>query len=128
VALTVQNLGAGLAILGFEADHPLRVTAGVASPAIRLGTFFDFAATAALSVELDGRVLPGGGAELIFEPVSGWTVSTRAGVRRRDELPFKSTWAPTAGASFGLDRFSLDYGFEPANGPGNTHRLGIRIQ
>jgi hypothetical protein len=128
VALVLQNLGPGLEFEGFGADLPLRLTAALSSAEIRLGTFFDFVAAAAISLERDGRILPGGGAELIFEPVAGWTFRARAGVRRRDKLPLNSTWAPTAGASFGLDRFSLDYGFEPASGPGSTHRLGIRIQ
>lgn len=128
VALVVQNLGPGLTIQGLGADLPLRVTAGVASRLIRLATFFDFVATAAVSVERDGRLMPGGGAEIIFEPVAGWTFSARAGARRRDEQPLSSTWTPTAGGSFGLDRFSLDYGFEATRGPGSTHRLGIRIQ
>jgi hypothetical protein len=128
VALVVQNLGPGFEIQGFKADLPLRVTAGAALPEIRLGTFFDLVATAAISVERNGRILPGAGAELLFEPVAGWTVSARTGLRRRDESPLASTWAPTAGASFGLDRFSLDYGFEPTQGSGSTHRLGIRIQ
>jgi hypothetical protein len=34
----------------------------------------------------------------------------------------------TFGGSFGLDRFWLDYAFQPYKGPGAAHRLGIRIQ
>lgn len=128
VALVVSNLGPGLSMGGVEGDLPRRVTAGVASPSIRVGTFFDLLGTAVVSLERDGRIMPGGGGELQFEPVSGWTFAARAGVLRRDEYPFESTWAPTVGASFGLDRFALDYGFVPIRGPGASHRVGIRIQ
>ena len=128
VGLVVQNFGPGISVDGLEADLPLRVTAGAASPDIRVSTFLDFAATAAVSLERDGRLMPSGGGEVTYEPVAGWTVSLRAGVLRRDELPLQSSWAPTAGASFGLDRFALDYAVVPSRGPGSTHRIGIRIQ
>jgi len=44
-------------------------------------------------------------------------------------LPEKNGEAPiTLGASFTFDRVSIDYGFEPYQGEGNGHRIGIRIR
>lgn len=128
LAVAVQHLGSGLALPGARSELPTLVSLGAALPTISFGTYFDFTALAAVSVTRDGRILPGGGAELSVEPVGGWTLALRTGVRRRDERPFDSSWAPTLGAAFGLDRFALEYGFEPTRGPGATHRLGVRIQ
>lgn len=128
LAVAVQHLGSGLALPGAESELPTLVSIGAAIPTISFATYFDFNALASVSVARDGRILPGGGAELSVEPVGGWTIALRAGARRRDERPFDSSWAPTLGAAFGLDRVALEYGFEPTRGPGATHRVGIRIQ
>ena len=68
--------------------------------------------------------------ELIYEPVSGWTVAGRVGVRR---APLEAGRLPQSalvlGGSFGLDGVALDYAFSPAKGGGGaTHSLGLRIQ
>ena len=126
--LAAQNLGGHLALGGTRADLPTRLILGAALPARRLGTYFDIGGSAAIARERNGRIVPAGGIEVAYVPVSGWIFAGRAGARRvtgsgtPEESPF------TLGATFGLDRFGLDYAFEPYRGPGATHRVGIRIQ
>jgi hypothetical protein len=126
--LAAQNLGGHLALGGTRAGLPARVILGAALPARRLGTYFDIGGSAAIARERNGRIVPAGGIEVAYVPVSGWIFAGRAGARRveRRGTPEESPF--TFGATFGLDRFGLDYGFEPFRGPGATHRVGIRIQ
>jgi len=128
LALAVQNIGGGLEILGQSAALPTQVSLGVASPTIRLGTYFDLVAAAAAVRERDGRMAPGGGVELIYQPLDGWYFEGRVGARRVEagSRPLESP--VTFGGSFGLDRFWLDYTFQPSRGASATHRIGIRIQ
>lgn len=128
VALAVQNLGGDLELLGQEAELPTRVTLGVTSPSIRVSTFFDAGIALSVARERDGRIVPAGGAELIYEPVGGWYFVARAGARRVRSEPGRAESPVTFGGSFGLDRLWLDYAFQPYKGPGAAHRLGIRIQ
>ena len=128
VALSVQNLGGDLELLGQDAELPTRVTLGLTSPSIRVSTFFDAGIALAVSREWDGRIVPGGGAELIYEPVGGWYFVARASARRVRSEPGRAESPVTFGGSFGLDRFWLDYAFQPYKGPGAAHRVGIRIQ
>lgn len=126
--LVVQHLGAGLDLAGAEADLPTRVTLGVSTRRRPIGTFFDLLATAALSRERDGTLTPAGAAELVYEPVAGWTASIRLGVRRVDGAGRPGLQPVTLGGSLGLDRFALDYAYESYRGTGAVHRLGIRLQ
>ena len=128
VALSVQNVGGDLELLSQEAELPTRVTLGVTSPSIRVSTFFDAGIAVAVSRERDGRLVPAAGAELIYEPVGGWYFVARAGARRVRSEPGRAESPVTFGGSFGLDRFWLDYAFQPYRGPGAAHRIGIRIQ
>ena len=126
--LAVQNMGSGLEILGEPARLPTRVSLGVASPTINLSSYFDLVAFGSVSRERDGRISPAAGAELFYQPVSGWTVVARAGARRVDGGPRPLESPLTLGGSFGLDRVWLDYAFQPSRGSRATHRVGIRIQ
>jgi hypothetical protein len=130
VGLAVQNLGARLSYPSVDqhADLPSRVTLGAAFSGKDIGTYFDLGASAAISRERDGRIVPAGGVELTYEPVSGWTFTGRVGARRVDGGTSPSESPLTLGASFGLDRFALDYAFVPYRGVGAAHRIGIRIQ
>jgi hypothetical protein len=128
VALAVQNLGGDLELIDQDVELPTRVTLGVTSPSIRVATFFDTGIALSVSREQDGRIVPAGGAELIYEPVGGWYFVARAGARRVRSEPGRAESPVTFGGSFGLDRFWLDYAFQPYKGPGAAHRLGIRIQ
>jgi hypothetical protein len=124
VGATIQNLGAGAKMLGTSADLPTRGTIGFAGAGLPVGPF-DLATSAAVSVRRGGRVSPAGGVELGYVPIEGVTFAGRVGAR----LPEKNAEAPiTLGASFTFDRVSIDYGFEPYQGDGSGHRLGIRIR
>ena len=124
VGATVQNLGANPKLLGTSAALPTRGTIGFGGAGLPVGPF-DMAASAALSVRRGGRVSPAGGVEFGYTPIDGVTFAGRLGAR----LPEKNAEAPIAlGASFTFDRLTVDYGFEPYQGKGNGHRLGIRVR
>ncbi len=125
VGATVQNLGASPKMLGTSAELPTRGTIGVAAAGVPLGAMFDFAASGEVSVRRGGRVSPAGGVELGYVPIDGVTFAGLIGAR----LPEENGAAPiTLGASFTFDRVSIDYGFEPYQGEGSGHRIGIRIR
>jgi len=128
IGLSVQNLGEDLELLGQVGELPTRVTLGAALPSILVSSFFDFTAFASVSRERDGRIVPGGGAELIYQPVQGWTFIGRAGARRVRNVPDRAESPVTLGGSFGLDRLWIDYAFQPYRGLGAAHRVAIRIQ
>ena len=124
VGATVQNLGAGPKMLGTSAELPTRGTIGAAASGVPVGPL-DLAASGAVSVRHGGRVSPAGGVELGYVPIDGVTFAGRIGAR----LPEENGQAPiTLGASFTFDRVSIDYGFEPYQGEGSGHRIGIRIR
>ncbi len=125
----VRNLGPTLELGGIRATTPLSVAVGAMREGMRVGTFFDLGLAAAVTRERGGRIVPGAGAELTWEPVAGWTVTGRAGVRRPGPAGLPGPSAASFGASFGLDGLSLDYAFQPWRGvTGAVHRIGLRIQ
>jgi hypothetical protein len=128
VGLVAQHIGSDIQLGNRTAELPTRVTLGASTRVWPIAAYFDFFATAAVSRERDGRIVPAGGVELIYEPVMGWTGSLRLGARRVDQSGSTGLQPITVGASVGLDRFRLDYGFESYRGPGAVHRFGIRIQ
>ena len=124
VGATVQNLGAGAKMLGTSAALPTRGTIGVGGAGLPVGPL-DMAISAALSVRRGGRVSPAGGVEFGYVPIEGVTFAGRVGSR----LPEKNAESPvTVGASFTFDRLSIDYAFEPYQGKGSGHRVGLRIR
>ena len=124
VGATVQNLGANPKMLGTSASLPTRGTIGVAGAGLPVGPL-DMAMSAAVSVRRGGRVSPAGGVELAYFPIEGITFAGRVGLR----LPEQNGQAPVAlGASFTFDRVTLDYGFEPNQGEGSGHRIGLRVR
>jgi hypothetical protein len=124
VGVTVQNLGGSPRLLGTSAALPTRVVLGAAAAGYPLGPF-DLAASSAVSVRRGGRVAPMGGVELGYVPIDGITFAGRVGAR----LPEKNAEAPiTLGGSFTFDRVSFDYAFEPYQGQGSGHRVGVRIR
>lgn len=122
--VSVQNLGASPRLLGSSAPLPTRATVGVAGGGLPVGPF-DVAASAAVSVRRGGRVSPAGGVEFGYMPIDGVTFAGRLGAR----LPEKGAEGPiTLGATFSFDRVSIDYGFEPYQGTGSGHRVGLRLR
>jgi len=128
LGLAVQNLGRDIQIGSNRVPLPQRVTLGAMIPRLRLGTFFDAGVAASVSRAHDGTINPAGGAEVIYTPVQGWTFVTRAGVRRVSDGSGSAESPVTFGATFGLDRLSVDYAFGAFTGPGSAHRIAIRIQ
>jgi hypothetical protein len=122
--LAVQNLGAKLEVDGAPMNQPLRAALGASAFGYSVGPF-DAGLMGGVSVRRDGFVAAGGGAELAFVPLDGYTVAVRAGVRR-PEAP--SLNPVTLGLTFGLDRFSLDYAFEDIKGAGVAHHLALRVR
>ena len=121
---TIQNLGAGPKMLGTSAALPTRGIVGVSGAGFPVGPL-DMAASVALSVRRGGRVSPAGGVEFGYMPIDGVTFAGRLGAR----LPEKNAESPmTLGASFTFDRVSIDYAFEPYQGNGDGHRVGLRIR
>ena len=124
VGLSVQNLGASPKLLGTSAALPTRATLGAAGAGLPVGPF-DFAASVAISVRRGGRVSPAGGGEFSYSPIDGVTFAGRLGAR----LPEENAELPvTMGASFTFDRVTFDYAFEPYQGEGNGHRIGLRVR
>jgi hypothetical protein len=124
VGATIQNLGASAKMLGTSAALPTRGTIGFAGAGLPVGPL-DMAMSAAVSVRRGGRVSPAGGVEFGYVPIEGIIFAGRVGAR----LPEKNAEAPvTLGASFTFDRLTVDYGFEPYQGKGSGHRVGIRLR
>ena len=128
--LAAQNLGRDFTVDAITHQLPRRVSLGVTWPGTSIGPYLDLSAVAAVSRERGGAVIPKGAVELSYEPVSGWTFTARAGVRRvvanAGELRQS---AFTFGGTFALDRVSVDYAFLPAAGGGRaSHSLGLRIE
>jgi hypothetical protein len=111
-------------MFGTSAALPTRGILGASSAGLPLGPL-DVAASAAVSVRRGGRVSPAGGVEFGYMPIDGVIFAGRVGGR----LPEKNAESPvTLGASFTFDRLSIDYGFEPYQGKGDGHRIGIRVR
>lgn len=124
VGATIQNLGVGAKMVGTSAAMPTRGTLGFAGAGLPVGPL-DMAMSAAVSVRRGGRVSPAGGVEFGYMPIDGVIFAGRVGAR----LPEKNAEAPiTLGASFTFDRLSVDYGFEPYQGRGSGHRIGLRVR
>jgi hypothetical protein len=128
VGLAVQHLGGDYTVNGALLDAPTRVTIGGLLPRYPIGTYFDIGATAAVAMEHGGRIVPGAGVELYYQPLEGWSFVLRAGAHRTARGPNPKLHPLTLGAGIAWDRFALDYAFEAIRGGGATHRIGIRLQ
>ena len=121
--LTVQNLGPDIDFGTSTARQPLRATLGAATFGRPVGPL-DFTLATAVSVLRNGFVSPAVAMEWGFVPLDGYDFVVRAGVRR----PELAEQRPLSlGASFTLDRFSVDYAFESFH-EGAGHRIGLRIR
>lgn len=128
LGLAAQHLGSDITRDNTVADQPTRISAAAMTEVIPLGVWFDLVLAAGVSWERHRDLSPGGGAEIAWVPVQGWTFAARAGVRRVEGDGSPAEHPLSAGASFGVDRFWLDYAFEPVRGTGSIHRFGIRLQ
>lgn len=123
VGITVQNIGAGVRMLGTVAQLPLRVSTGVTSYGWTVGPF-DVNGSAGASVLPDGIILPAFGLELGYVPLEGYNFALRAGIRRPE---LRAQRPLSVGGSAALDRFALEYAYEDwVNGA--THRVALRVR
>lgn len=122
-AFAVQNMGPRMDVGVGRADLPLRVSLGASRFGVPLGPF-DAGAAVSLSLLPGDLVAPAAGMEWAYTPLDGYNIVVRAGARRpelREQQPF------SAGASFTLDRFTLDYAVEDL-ARGAAHRLALRVR
>lgn len=130
LALSVQGLGPD-PDLGTDPDVAVpalsvdpRVTLGAATRRRPVGPF-DLAAAAAVMLETDGTVAPGGGLELSWWPVNGRRFIARAGLQRTSDINLEQSF--TAGAGFEGDDIALEYAFQDLRDDlGSIHRFGVR--
>ncbi|MFN8572391.1 MAG: hypothetical protein U0132_10060 [Gemmatimonadaceae bacterium] len=124
--LTIQNVGASLELGGATTPLPMRYVLGATTQTTDLGPF-DVSAAASLSVRRDGFTSAGGGIDVSYLVLEGYTIAFRAGAQRAEALsvnPF------TVGATLAMDRFSLDYAYQDLKAPlrGSVHSVGIRVR
>jgi hypothetical protein len=123
LGLAVQNIGAGVHMLGDVAQLPLRISAGVTSYGWTVGPL-DVNGSAGASVLPDGILLPAFGLEFGYVPMEGYSFAVRAGIRRPE---LRAQQPLSLGGSAALDRFALEYAFEDwVNG--GTHRVALRVR
>lgn len=79
-----------------------------------------------LPPDIKNRPLLGGGVELGYTWLDGYSIAVRAG--ERTASAFDLTRHTTFGFGLVLDRFSFDYAFEHLAGPYGANRFGIRLR
>ncbi len=107
---------------------PTRATVGAMASGLPIGAWFDAGVAASLSTDKRGRVLPAGGLEVSYLPVSGWSFTGRVGAQAAAQPEYDGTSALTLGATISADRLALDYAFQQLRGTGATHRVGVRFR
>lgn len=120
-SLMAQNLGPGLTI-GESLPLPQRVTFGASTRSRPVGPL-DLLASATVSRLRDGDIVPAGGLEISYWPITGRTFTVRVGGRR---VPGGTRSPITFGAAFTGDRITIEYAFEEFDAPGAAHRFGVR--
>ena len=121
LGLAAQNLGSELELGGASVDLARRVTLGASAQRWEVGPL-DLGASAALSREADGTLVPALGAEVAWWPVVGRTFMGWVGVRRsEDGLADEVTF----GAGFHGDALALEYAYQGFELHGAAHRFGI---
>ena len=121
LGLAAQNLGSDLRLGGASVDLAQRVTLGASGDGWQVGPF-DLGASAALSREADGTMVPALGGEIEYWPVRGRTFTGWVGARRVDDGPAHSM---TFGAAFHGDALGVEYAYQGFESFGGAHRLGI---
>lgn len=122
-ALAVQNLGQSIARGSEQIEAPSRATLGVAT-ARPLGPL-DVAVTAGASVNADQEFSGGGGAEVAWSWLSGYSIAGRFGLQHGRDGGDTDLMA---GFGFTADRMTLDLAAELLPGDRFGYRAGIRIR
>ena len=98
-----------------------RVTAGGSFQRWLVGPF-DLGASAALSREADGTLIPALGGEVAWWPVTGRTFIGWIGIRRVEDGPAQKV---TFGGAFRGDALGIEYAYQGFDTFGGAHRFGI---
>lgn len=124
--IAVQNIGGSMDVRETPMYAPTRYTIGASGGGYPVGPF-DVGGTMSLGVRRDGFVSPAGGLELSYSWLEGYLLALRIGASRPEAASLNPM---TLGASFGLDRFTLDYAFADLRAPGRgaMHSVGIRVR
>lgn len=123
VGLAVQQIGGRIELAGERWQLPRRATLGAAFDRLPAGPF-DVAGSAALSLLAGGDVTVGGGVEVGYTPLDGYTVAARAGLR---SVSGGDVGPLSLGLALVRDRIQLEYAFQPLPGPDDLHRVGLRL-
>ncbi len=122
-----HNIGNNFNV-GNDTVHVAR-KAGIAFgfPILPMREHFDIGMLVQLAAEgSDWFVRPAMGAEIGYVPIEGVAIVARAGVRR---TRFHNEYPVTGGTGVNIDRYSVDYTFEPSReATGGIHRIGIRFR
>lgn len=103
-------------------ELPTRIVADVSTESFEVGELDLFLASR-VTRRRDGEIVPAGGVELSYWPVTGYTFRLRAGLQRVVE----DARSPiTLGAAFTGDHITLEYAFQSFDGEGDAHRFGLR--
>ncbi len=121
--LTLQNFGPAFRTPVGRVSQPTRTSLGFTSGRYLAGPF-DLMGSATASVIRGGHFVAGGGGEIAYSWLDGYTVAARGGVRRAAEG--EGPW--TVGVGITADRISLDYAFESRDHRAGAHRIGVRIR
>ena len=125
LGLAAQNVGGALRLgPAGRWQLPRKTTVGAAVDFYPLGPL-DVGASAAVAFEEGGEVVPGGGIEIGYSPLEGYSGALRAGVRR---VVGDDVGPLSLGAILTRDRFSLEYAYQAIEAPGELHRVGIRFR
>jgi hypothetical protein len=122
--LSARNLGRAPELEGEDVTLPLTLTLGASTQTRAVGPL-DVALAAAVSRREEGTIVPQGGVEIAYWPVSGRTFIARAGIRYIEDSDIRPL---TLGAGFVGDRIAIDYAFQEYDGAAALHRVGVRLR
>ena len=122
--ISARNFGRAPQLPGEDVTLPLTLTLGASTQTRAVGPL-DVALAAAVSRREEGTVVPQGGVEIAYWPVSGRTFIARAGIRYIEDSDIRPL---TLGAGFVGDRIAIDYAFQEYDGAEALHRVGMRLR
>lgn len=123
LGLSLQNVGPAFRSSYGTVSQPTRTSFGFTSDRYLVGPF-DVIGAATTSLVRGRDFIAGGGGEILYSWLDGYSVAGRAGVRRAAEG--EGPW--TVGFGITADRVSLDYAFESRFRRPGAHRIGVRIR
>ena len=123
LGLAAQNLGPAFELAGERARLPRRFGLGAAALPIPFG-MFDLSAAVSVAHERGRGIRPGAGVEVGYVPLEGYSFIGRVGARRTTH----GVSPLSLGAAISVDRVAVEYAFQPVNGSGDAHRVGLRVR